>query len=92
MPGVAGVGGQPGHVGVVGVQLEAVDPLGIAVEDDELAAERVHRMAEQLAGAAVPRDEHERLRQPGDLAGEALQRQRLPEGAVLQQGSSEPIA
>ena len=90
--GVARVGDQPGHVGVVGVEVEGVDPGVGLVDDDEPAAERVERAAEQLAGLPVAGDQQERLAQPGDLAGEVLQRQRLPEARSCSSVSSEPMA
>ena len=43
-------------------------------------------LAEQLPGPAEAGDQEERLAQPPDLAGEALQRDRLLERPVLQQG------
>jgi hypothetical protein len=43
---VAGVGGESGYVGVVGVDVQGVDAVGGGVEDDEAASERVQRAAE----------------------------------------------
>jgi hypothetical protein len=83
---ISHIGGQTGDVGVVGLQFEAVDPVLRLVQDDEPPAQRVHGVPQELTGAPVPRDEHERLAQPRDLAGEALQRERLTERPVPQAG------
>jgi hypothetical protein len=47
VPGIAGIGGQPRHVPVVGAEFERVDALVGAIEDDEPPAQRVERVPEQ---------------------------------------------
>ena len=90
VPGVAGVGDEAGHVGVVGVEVEVVDAPVVPVDHHEPPAQRIQRAGEQLAGAPVADDEQERLAHPLDLAREVLQGQRLPEAAFLQQGQQRP--
>ena len=65
---VGGVGHQARDVGVVGPEIEGVDPVGRLVDHHELLAERVEGLGEQLAGAAVAGQQQERLPQPRHLA------------------------
>ena len=82
---IGGVGHQARDVGVIGPQIEGVDPVGRLVDHHELLSERVEGLGEQLAGAAVAGQQQKRLPQPRHLAGEPPQRQRLPERPVLEQ-------
>ena len=82
---IGGVGHQARDVGVIGPQIEGVDPVGRLVDHHELLSERVEGLGEQLARAAVAGHQQERLTQPRHLAGEPPQRQRLPERPVLEQ-------
>ena len=90
--GVARVGGEPGHVGVVGLEVEGVDPLLGAVDHDEPAAERVEGPPEQLAGAAVAGDQQERLAQPATLRVKCCSASAWRNARSCSSASSEPIA
>src|SRR5215211_3182751 len=82
---IGSVGNETWDVRVIRPQIEGVDPLGRLVDHDELLAERVERLGEQLPSASVTGHQQKRLTKARHLAGEPPQRQRLPEGPVLEQ-------
>ena len=90
LAGIAGVTHQARHIRAETAELEVVDAHVGDVQHDESPIQRVERPPEQLARTAVPSDQQERLTQARHLPPEVLQRQRLPERAVLYQCEQRP--
>jgi hypothetical protein len=75
--GLAGVGAQGRHVGLVALQLQVADLAFVLLDDHRPVAEFVEGLADQVPGLAVAADQEEVFPQAPHLAGKALHRQAL---------------
>ena len=83
--GIARVGAQPRDIGAKRCEIERVDAGRFQVEYDHPAIDPVEAASDDLTRLPEAGHDQKRLAQPPHLALEALQVQRLPEPAVLQQ-------
>ena len=83
---IAGVGRQRRGIGLEILQVEFLHAQFVLLDNDEGVAGAVQGLADQVAGFATAADQVERFLELANAAAEAVDRERVLEALVLQQG------